>query len=129
MCDLIPDWRGLACEGGVWRGLVREATTELNQQLEASEARKKDEIKKRREGSDQTEQSQSPFLCNVLGCAFVGQNKAGLVNHIRQRHGVMAQARVRCSHCGELFHKQGVVMHQRYCQHNPARQKRARRRV
>ena len=128
-CDLIPDWRGLACERGVWRGLVREATTELNQQLEASEARKKDEIKKTREGSDQTEQSQSPFLCNVLECAFVGQNKAGLVNHIRQRHGVMAQARVRCSHCGELFHKQGVVMHQRYCQHNPARQKQARRRV
>ena len=32
-CDLIPDWRGLACERGVWRGLVREATTELNQKL------------------------------------------------------------------------------------------------
>ena len=43
---------------------MREATTELNQQLEASEARKKDEIKKRREGSDQTSR------VNHLFCAM-----------------------------------------------------------
>ena len=63
---VFPTSLQVLCERGAWQGLVREATTELNnQQLEASEARKKDEIKKRREGSDQTEQSQSPFLCNV----------------------------------------------------------------
>ena len=114
-CDLLPDWRNMAHERGAWRCLVKEASAELNRSLEEDEVKKKDERKLRREGNRQPSQSPSAHLCTEPGCNFVGQTKAGLVNHTRQRHGVSARAKYPCSHCGGLLHKQGLLMHQRFC--------------
>ena len=41
-CGLLHDWRDMAQERGTWRGLVKEAASELNcSRLEEDEARKK----------------------------------------------------------------------------------------
>ena len=131
-CGLFPDWRDMACERGAWRGLVNEAASELNCLLEEDEERKKAERKLRREecGSlTQSLPSQTPsaLACSEPGCSFVGQTKAGLVNHVRQRHVASAQTRIPCPHCGGLFHKQGIHMHVRFCSMNPAKYKRTRK--
>ena len=125
-CDLLPDWRDMAHERGAWHCLVKEASAELNRSLEEEEVKKKDERKLRREGNSQPAQPPSAHLCTEPGCNFVGQTKAGLVNHTRQRHGVSARAQYPCSHCGGLFCKQGLLMRQRFCQENPSRQQRIR---
>ena len=89
---LLPDSRDMAHERGAWRCLVKEASAELNRSLEEDELKKKDERKLRREGNSQPAQPPSAHLCTEPGCNFVGQTKAGLVNHTRQRHGVCARA-------------------------------------
>ena len=111
---------------------VNEAASELNCLLEEDEERKKAERKLRREecGSlTQSLPSQTPsaLACSEPGCSFVGQTKAGLVNHVRQRHVASAQTRIPCPHCGGLFHKQGIHMHVRFCSMNPAKYKRTRK--
>ena len=88
--------------------------------------KKKDERKLRGEGNSQPSLSPSAHLCTEPGCNFVGQTKAGLVNHTRQRHGVSARTQYPCSHCGGLLRKQGLLMHQRFCQENHSRQQRIR---
>ena len=55
------------------------------------------------------------------GCGFIGQTKAGLVNHVRQRHGRMARMMGICPFCKEKVHKQALIMHSRFCQVNPNR--------
>ena len=126
-CDLLPDWRDMAHERGAWRCLVKEASAEPNRSLEEDEVKKKDERKLRREVNSQPAQPPSAHLCTEPGCNFVGQTKTGLVNRTRQRHGVSAQAQYPCSHCGGLFCKQGLLMHQQFCQENHSRQQRTRR--
>ena len=106
---------------------MKEASAELNRSLEEEEVKKKDKRKLRREGNSQPAQSLSAHLCTEPGCNFVGQTKAGLVNQSRQRHGVPARAQYPCSHCGGLFCKQGLLMHQRFCQENPSRHQETRR--
>ena len=99
-CDLLPDWRDMAHERGASCDLVKEASAELNRSLEEEEVKKKDERKLRREVNSEPAQPPSAHLCTEPGCNFVGQTKAGLVNHTRQRHGVSARAQYPCSHCG-----------------------------
>ena len=75
----------------VWREFVEDGAAELNCFQEEDEEKRKDELKRRREGNGPSLQSQPSTLhCTEPGCDFVGQAKAGLVNHIRQRHGVLA---------------------------------------
>ena len=92
-CDLLSDWRDVACKRAAWRAMVREAAEDLNHSLEENEARKKDERKIRREGGDLPVQSQLSLslTCPEPGCNFVGQTTAGLINHTRQRHDMRAQ--------------------------------------
>ena len=52
--------------------------------------------------------------CEETGCGFVGQTMAGLVNHIRQRHGRMAGVIKICLFCKGKFHKQGLPKHSRF---------------
>ena len=107
----------MAHERGTWRGLVREALQELNCSHEEEEARSKDQLKQRREAPGHppspTPATSLPHTCTVPGCTFVGRTKAGLVNHIRQRHGVVSQVFHPCPHCGGSFHKQGLHNHSR----------------
>ena len=70
--------------------------------MEAKERSMKDELKQRRENASQ-ELTQNIRKCAECGCGFVGRSKAGLVNHIRQKHSRAAQCLHRCPHCGRLF--------------------------
>ena len=80
-CNLIADWREVAQERTAWRGVVKMMTGKLNVQLEASEKERKDERKMRREEGIQL--ASSELRCEEPRCTFVGQTKAGLVNHTR----------------------------------------------
>ena len=61
---------------------METAVEDVNEEMEAAERRKKDELKQRRVGAGQ-EQTQSSWRCSKQGCHFTGQSKVGLVNHIR----------------------------------------------
>ena len=56
--------------------------------MEEAEKVKKDEYKQRKELV--TQESQSELMYSKPGCLFVEVNRAGLVNHVRQKHGVIA---------------------------------------
>ena len=98
-----------------------EAALNLNEHKEVHEKEKEDERKKRRE--EGTQLAARDLKCEQPGCNFVGQTKAGLVNHVRQRHGSMAMVILQCPFCGQPFRKQGLTMHVRFCQVNPNRKK------
>ena len=89
----------------------------LNDRLEASREGK--------EGRAEEEKGYPTSInrgeCEEPGCRFVGQTKAGLVNHTRQRHGSTAQFQHKCTFCGQSFHKEGIAMHTRHCSMNPNR--------
>ena len=70
-------------------------TRNLNDRLEASEKKRKDKLKMRREGGIQP--ASIELRCEEPGCMFVGQTKAVLVNHTRQRHGSTAQFQHKCT--------------------------------
>ena len=57
VCDLLSDWRVVACERAAWREMVNEPAEVLNHSLKEREARKKDETKIRREGEGLPAQS------------------------------------------------------------------------
>ena len=97
------------------------AAEDMNKQLEAAEKARKDERKQRREERAAVSVNQGTWACREPECGFSAQSKAGLVNHTRQKHTVVAQYQLRCPHCGRWFKRQGIVMHQRYCKSNPAR--------
>ena len=116
-CDLVPDWRDTAHDRDVWRQSVEDGAAELNYFQEEDEEKRKDELKQRREGNGPSLQSQlSKLHCTEPGCDFVGQSRAGLVNHIRQRHDILAQVQLPCPLCDGLFKKQGLHNHIRFCQ-------------
>ena len=87
-CDLLADWRDVASQREAWRGVVKMAANELNQQLELSEKEKKDQLKKRREAGVQS--ASYAVSCNEPGCSFTSISNAGLTNHKRQKHGPAA---------------------------------------
>ena len=95
------------------------ALADLDDHMERQDMESKDARKRRREDSVL---SASLFLkCEEAGCVCVGQTKAGLVNHLRQRHERMARVMEICSFWKEKFYKQGLPMHRRFCQTNPNR--------
>ena len=101
---------------------------ELNDRLEAAEEEMSDGQKRRRKGAAQIRQKEDasqhvwPSLVHAEpGCAFVSRSETGLINHVRQKHGSAAKACHHCTFCGQLFHKQGLSMHEEFCQKNPKR--------
>ena len=119
-CELDTNWREQAQDRSTWRGWVNAAAEDVNEEMEAKEQRKKDGLKQRRENTSQ-ELTQIIWKCIEHGCGFVGQSKAGLVNHVRQKHSRAAQCQQRCRHCGRWVQKQGLTMHARFCVDNPSR--------
>ena len=120
-CELHPDWHEQVQDRSSWHGCVNAAAEDVNEGMEDAEQSKKDELKQRREAASQ-EQAQSGWrTCSEHGCCFVGRSKAGLVNHVRQKHSSIAQCQQRCPHCRKSFQKQGVIMHVRFCKDNPTR--------
>ena len=112
-CDLSADWREVARERAVWRGVVKLSADTLNQQLEISEKERKDQRKKRREGEHP---ESARFVCIENGCPFASTTKAEITDHKRQKHGAMALSQKLCSRCNKSFHSQGFFMHNKYCQ-------------
>ena len=107
----------MAQERAAWRGIATTMTTKLNDQLETSEKERKDGWKVRRKEGIQL--ASIELRCEEPGCMFVGQMKAGLVNHTRQRHGSKVQLQHKCTFCDKSFHKQGIIMHMKHCRMNP----------
>ena len=119
-CELYSNWCVLAQDRSTWRGRVNTAVEDVNEEMEAAERNKKDEIKQRREATSQG-QAQSVWRCSKHGCYFVWRSKAGLVNNVRQKHSRAAQCQWSFPHCGKLPRKQGFPMHVRFCKDNPNR--------
>ena len=114
--DLLDDWRKIAQDRGAWICLVMGALMDINEHMEVLEEEKKDERKRRRE--EGMPLKSVDLKCQETGCVFVGQTKAGLVNHVRQRHGRMSGAMEKCCFYGAMYGKQGLLMHRRFCQAN-----------
>ena len=74
---------------------VNKTTGKFNDQLVASEKERKDGWKMRRKEGIQ--QASIELRYEKPGCMFVGQAKAGLVSHTRQRHGSTAQFKQGCT--------------------------------
>ena len=91
----------------------------MNGRLVASEKERKNELKIRREVGIMP--ASIELRCEEPGCMFVGQTKAGLVIHTRQRHGSTAQFQHKITFCGQSFHKHGIIMHMRHYSMNPNR--------
>ena len=87
---MCSNWCKQAQDHSTWHEWINAAAEDVNEEMEAAEQRKKDELKQRKKRGSQ-EQAQSGWKCTEQGCHFAGWNKAGLVNHIRQRHSREAQ--------------------------------------
>ena len=75
-CEVYSNWREQAQDHSTWRGWFNAAAEDVNEELEAKEQSKKDELKQRREAACH-EQAQSGWGCSERGCQFVGRSKAG----------------------------------------------------
>ena len=110
-CGLSDVWRNLARDSEVWQHAVIECTARVNEEDELKEKQAKDEKRKRRENGQIAEES--ALHCDEPECTFTALTRAGLVNHRHQAH---AQPHFdSCTHCGRLFHRQGLHNHQRFC--------------
>ena len=106
-----------------WSFVVETAVIELNEEAEEMEKMKKDKRKERRERKQLADQTD--LLCNHPGCSFTAHNKAGLVNHQRQKHGAAAQQFLTSQHCQRNFRLQGFNNHIKFCHLNSNRTKRS----
>ena len=66
-CEVYSNWREQAQDCSTWRGWINAAAEDVNEELEAKEQSKKDELKQRREAACH-EQTQSGWGCSELGC-------------------------------------------------------------
>ena len=84
----------------------------LNEYAEDLKKRKKDKWKMR--GKNGLSQSQNCLKCTEVECCFVGQTKAGLVNHVRQAHSATTQSASQCAHCSKSFIRQDLRIHVKF---------------
>ena len=76
----------------------------INKEAVQKEDRKNDE-RKRMQQSRLTV-ALAGFTCDHPNCTFTASNRAGLVNHKRQKHGPLTIGQG--NHCGKSFHIQGL---------------------
>ena len=119
-CELYPNWYEQVQDCRTWCGWIWASAEELNEEMEAAERRKKNELKQRRVATSQ-EQTWSGWGCSEHGCCFVGWNRAGLVNHVRQKHSSVVQHQQSCPSLLKPLHKQGFTMHERFCKNRSTR--------
>ena len=113
-------WRSKAKDRIEWRKSINTLIIDLNQNKEQSEKNKKDRKKKLNVQYNNTnnicgEVNINNGVLNDLVCSFSGCNKAGLANHIRQKHSQQATITILCQHCGRNFKRQGFQNHQKKC--------------
>ena len=56
--------------------------------------------------------------CDYPGCSILAITKAGLTNHQRQQHAT--NPKIRCQFRHQIFNKQGLYNHQRFCSARPS---------
>ena len=83
----------------------------INKETERKEDRKKDERKRTQQSHLTT--ALAGLVCDHPNCNFKASNRAGLVNHKRQKHG--PQTIEQCNHCGKSFNIRGLPNHKRFC--------------
>ena len=66
---------------------------------------------RRKEKRELNQQHRTRSVKSLHGCVFVVQTKAGLVNHVRQRHDSMVMVMEWCDFCDKACQKQEITMH------------------
>ena len=115
--DTVPK---IAQDRDEWNAIIENRVIELNTEAEL-EKLKKDELKERRERMFM--EAQMELQCTEPGCGFCAQNKAGLVNHRRQKHRAEALETLTRQHCGGQYRRQGLHNHVKFCKQNPFKSK------
>ena len=115
MFGLGEDWRSKAMDRQEWRQIVKREVELVNERDELQEKKQKDDRKRRREGRQMA--SEAALHCEHPGCEFMALNKAGLVNHTRQKHQEPQLGQ--CAHCQRTFNRQGLANHKRFCGTRP----------
>ena len=116
LCNLSRTWREEALERASWRATIKQSIPLVNHQAEIREKSRKDEVKRRRE--QRLLDTEHSLHCNHPGCSFRAITKAGLINHQRQRHAT--NLKIQCQFCHQMFSKQGLCNHQRFCSARPS---------
>ena len=114
-CGIEPDWQECALNRSEWRCLVKQGVRDMNSRSEVEEKERKDFRRRRRE--ERQRQAEAGLQCNLPGCTFIAANKAGLVNHSRQKH--RQPCMVPCQHCSRPIGAQGLHNHERFCKDRP----------
>ena len=96
-CGIEQDWRELAQDMSAWRGVVEMHVDTINKETEWKEDRKEHERKRAQQSQLTT--ALAVLACEHPNCNFKASNRAGLVNHRRQKHG--PQTIEQCNHCGK----------------------------
>ena len=84
LCGLADDWHILAQNRNEWRSFIRQQVRVMNNRAEQEEKQRKDVRKQRRE--ERLANDVVALQCDHPSCVFTAVNRAGLVNHKRQRH-------------------------------------------
>ena len=119
-CKVDKDWREIAEDCSGWTAVVDKMVEDLNRESEEVEKLKKDEREQRR--VRKLLKAHADLQCKESGCTFHDQNKAGLVNHQRQKHRHSALKTLTCPHCDSRYKKQGLKNHVKFCRRNPVHQ-------
>ena len=103
-CQVDKDRRKIAQDRSGWTVVVEKMIEELNREAEKMEKLKNDECKQRRKRM--LLEAHADLQSRESECVFHSQNKAGLINHQRQRHRDTALETLTCPHCGGQYKKQ-----------------------
>ena len=60
-------------------------------------------------------EAEAMLKCPESGCGFVAQSRAGLVNHMWQKHSASAMTTVPCQFCRRSFRPQHLRNHEKFC--------------
>ena len=63
--------------------------------------------------SNNNNSSDKVLSCTFQRCNRVAASKAGLANHVRQKH--QTEASIKCQYCGLNFKPQGIYNHKKKC--------------
>ena len=112
----VEDLEGASQECFSWRATIKQSIALLNKQAQVNETSRKDEMKRR--GEQQLCNTKNGLHCDYPGCSFLAITNAGLINHQCQCH--VTNSRIQRQFCHQMFNKQGVYNHQRFCSARPS---------
>ena len=112
--NMATSWKTEAREKE-WRTNIYNLLHDFNARKKSSEKAKKIFARGRYnsdyDNSDNKNNSVQKLSCMFPGCNKIAANKAGLANHVRQRH--RTQESILCQYCELSFKRQGIHNHQK----------------